>query len=392
MTLSLEALHGRVMDTDSHEQTPVTRWGETFGDRGAHFATSSAKMFEILKASSARIPGIKETDSMYVDAVDDEAIAPETVWELKGVIGPSAFDLSRRPAVMDVMGFHRELVFPMMGLAAMAVCMGGSVVEASTEEMEVADQAIDAHNEWAAAMTRSFPDRLRPTGVLRSWRTDTTPEGFAAEAAQLIKSGIKALFITPTTPPIGLSPAAPELDRFYATLTEANVSLVSHPHQPGRKAGLIAERWLRVGAVSAGAPKDPENFIGVLVGGGVFERHPTLRYGAIEYGSDWIGPLADRLDHAADPTAHFFPISQKMTLKPSEYIARNVRVSALLDDPVERWIGRHPGLESVYCYSSDYPHVEGRPYSLKGFYDRIAPLGDDVTEKFFCSNASLLLP
>ena len=83
---------------------------------------------------------------------------------------------------------------------------------------------------------------------------------------------------------------------------------------------------------------------------------------------------------------------ESLSLRPSEYLARNVRVSTLLDDPVERWIARYPQLQDCYCYSSDFPHTEGRPYSLDRFYERVAPLGDEILEKFFVTNAELLLP
>jgi len=46
----------------------------------------------------------------------------------------------------------------------------------------------------------------------------------------------------------------------------------------------------------------------------------------------------------------------------------------------------------VYCYSSDYPHSEGKPWSLQNFYKRLAPLGDSVVEKFFVTNSQLVLP
>jgi hypothetical protein len=58
----------------------------------------------------------------------------------------------------------------------------------------------------------------------------------------------------------------------------------------------------------------------------VFERHPTLRFGAIELGSHWLGPLADNLDMWIE---RVFARRTKdiLSLKPSEYLARNVRVT-----------------------------------------------------------------
>jgi hypothetical protein len=37
MTTTLTAVHGRILDLDSHLQVPISRWGEVFGDATARF-------------------------------------------------------------------------------------------------------------------------------------------------------------------------------------------------------------------------------------------------------------------------------------------------------------------------------------------------------------------
>ena len=37
MTTTLPAVHGRILDLDSHLQVPSSRWGEVFGDATARF-------------------------------------------------------------------------------------------------------------------------------------------------------------------------------------------------------------------------------------------------------------------------------------------------------------------------------------------------------------------
>ena len=65
-----------------------------------------------------------------------------------------------------------------------------------------------------------------------------------------------------------------------------------------------------------------EHFLTVMVMGGVFERHPTLRFGAIELGAHWLGPLADSLDMWA--TKVFARRMQStISMQPSEYLARD---------------------------------------------------------------------
>jgi predicted TIM-barrel fold metal-dependent hydrolase len=81
-----------------------------------------------------------------------------------------------------------------------------------------------------------------------------------------------------------------------------------------------------------------------------------------------------------------------LSLKPSEYLARNVRVTAHFFEPVELYFQRYPHLRDVICYSTDYPHKEGREHSLEHFYEQLAPLGNEAVEKFFYKNAELLFP
>jgi hypothetical protein len=127
--------------------------------------------------------------------------------------------------------------------------------------------------------------------------------------------------------------------------------------------------------------------------GGVFERHPTLRVGAIEVGAYWIGPLAERLDFFTDSARKAVWAGRKdLKLKPSEYIARQVRVTPTVFEPVDKYLQRYPGLETVYCFSTDFPHPEGNKWSMQKFYDRLAPAGDKFLEKFFITNGQLLVP
>jgi predicted TIM-barrel fold metal-dependent hydrolase len=205
--------------------------------------------------------------------------------------------------------------------------------------------------------------------------------------------GIKALLIPVGIPPAGLSPADPGLDGVYEAVAAANVPLVTHP--PGGVGFSIVE-WMRLDPDQAISHAVQENFCRLMIFGGVFERHPNLHFAAIECGASWVGPLAEHMEYRVDnqraPKQLFVEQAAKLPLKPSEYLARNVRATPYNFEPVETWLTRWPHLQDVYCYSSDYPHPEGRPHSLKTYYENVSPLGQEITEKFFYKNAELLLP
>jgi predicted TIM-barrel fold metal-dependent hydrolase len=127
-----------------------------------------------------------------------------------------------------------------------------------------------------------------------------------------------------------------------------------------------------------------------MVLGGVFERFPRLRVGLMEVGAYWVGPAARRMDLYVK----VFPgaSAAKFSMKPSEYVARNVRVSPFNFEPVDRYFQDDPNLADVFCYSTDYPHVEGTKDSMKNMLAKVEPLGEEITTKFFRTNAEWLLP
>jgi predicted TIM-barrel fold metal-dependent hydrolase len=132
-----------------------------------------------------------------------------------------------------------------------------------------------------------------------------------------------------------------------------------------------------------------EAYLSAMILGGVFERHPNLRFGVIECGAQWVGPLAERLDMWAEQFASRLSV---LSMKPSEYMVRHVRITPFVFEKVSTYFDRWPELIDIYAYSSDYPHVEGGRDSKGRFYDEISRFGDDVVNRFFYENAKTLLP
>ena len=80
----------------------------------------------------------------------------------------------------------------------------------------------------------------------------------------------------------------------------------------------------------------------VLVLSGVFERHPALRYSIAENGAWWVPDLTKRMDEkwvGAHNTRKFGDVfKQELSMKPSEYLDRNVALAASTPgvDEIER--------------------------------------------------------
>src|SRR6059058_5165496 len=104
-----------------------------------------------------------------------------------------------------------------------------------------------------------------------------------------------------------------------------------------------------------------------LLVAGVFERHPAIRLALTEQGTAWIPEELMRLDHFFMRFANAkgsqemecgLPIVERMSLKPSEYFARNVMVGSSFIRPDEVKIRHAVGLDKI-MWGSDYPHKEG---------------------------------
>src|SRR3974390_2114032 len=290
--LTLDVIKGRMMDLDSHEWVPMASIGEVFGQRGLDVLSAAPPNFRDPIAYNQGWP----IDPNHRDTL---AITPQAVWETKGGHAPGALDFNRRPEVLDAMGINRQLVFPGMATIAMIQSQGGILTQANAEEQAAGWNGIDAHNDWAASVTSKF-DRLRVVGIVPTSKPGMTAEGMAKEAARQIKTGIKAIMIDSGWPPVGLSTAHPDLDKFYATLAEANVPLVIHPPSG---VGFVSQAWMRTDPYPMATQclwMAAENMIRQMTIGGVFERHSTLRFAAIELGAQWFGPLAAAMDIMVD--------------------------------------------------------------------------------------------
>jgi predicted TIM-barrel fold metal-dependent hydrolase len=263
-------------------------------------------------------------------------------------------------------------------------------------------EGIEAHNRWAIQTTKQTKQRVRPVGILL---TDSI-DAMVRQTEQMIAAGIQALMIPANTAPGGGSPGSPALDPFWRMCAEANVPVTLHL---GTERGFLASTaWsanVDVFKPSYNSTIEfvieplscvtvhyaPENFVAAMVMGGVFERHPNLRFGIIELSATWVGPLAERLDMWAEKMfqSRFKSI---LSMRPSEYLARNVRVTPFHFEPVDMYFERFPNLADVFCYSTDYPHFEGGKDSKRVLAQRLAGHSAEVRDKFFYQNATWLLP
>lgn len=392
---------GPVMDIDSHEMIPLHMWPETFGDAAVRFTD--------LATNTGMVDNLGENSMRRDDlGADDEAVDPATVWTHKGPSAPSAIKLSRRAEVLDVMGVDRQLVYPNFALIGVMLACNPVAHKwfgydpALVDRVQLGREVIAGHNEWVLRTIREVDNnRVRPVGLILL----ESVEQMMADTQKLIDGGARALMIPGGEPPAGMSPADERLDPWWKLVSDADMAVTLHvgtefPFMASGKWSSRVPQFKRADFASLEFPVEPyfgatmnfahENFVTVLALGGVFERHPNLRFGSLEVTAQWVGPLAERLDLWEQQFHKRF--SGVLSMKPSEYINRNVRVGPFSFENVRSYFEHYPYLSDVYSFSSDFPHVEGGKDSKNKFYENIAPLGEDIVRKFFVENPGTLLP
>jgi predicted TIM-barrel fold metal-dependent hydrolase len=102
-----------------------------------------------------------------------------------------------------------------------------------------------------------------------------------------------------------------------------------------------------------------------FIGFGILERHPRLRVAFLECGAGWVPYYLHRLDEHQEVFGYS---SAELTLRPSEYFARQCTVSVEEAEPgLGAVLERYP---TSVVFASDYPHADGVfPGATKGLLD-----------------------
>src|SRR5664280_2337110 len=120
-----------------------------------------------------------------------------------------------------------------------------------------------------------------------------------------------------------------------------------------------------------------------LIFGGVFDRFPNLKVALTEQGVAWLPRGLETLDWfygrmaggSAAEAMFFGAAAQGMSMKPSEYFARNVWVGASFLRSSESALRPGFGADRI-MWGDDYPHSEGTwPFSREAL--RVAFAGED---------------
>jgi predicted TIM-barrel fold metal-dependent hydrolase len=127
-----------------------------------------------------------------------------------------------------------------------------------------------------------------------------------------------------------------------------------------------------------------------MIGSGVFERHPELKLVLTEGACSWVPAYLAQLDHgfaAQRAQAQLGDYAAHLSLTPSEYFRRNVRLGASCFTRREAEDRDAIGIGSI-MWGSDYPHPEGAwPQTRKQMVETFHGLPEDEIAQMLGGNA-----
>ena len=377
-----DPLAGQMLDADAHMYLTAEQMLETLGDLGA-----SPDNYEFFKT----YPSSEEYKERRL-------IAREKLWEVKGMAALGAVDPVERREAIDLMGMRSQLMF-------------SNVEKEMRVDSQAAREATSRYNDFVLDFARASDSKGRARAVCHMNMHD--PEWACKELDRLLKKGALAVTLPCHAPPAGVSPSHSVWDPFWARLEEARVPATLHL----ANAGLLYCRtpedlmfpnpaWgesetlrqapaMRAGGEEAISPyfmlvthMAPEIWLQTMVMGKVFERFPHLAFGIIELGASWLGPAVERMDLWSD---FMNKVGVKYDMKPSEYVRRNVRITPFWHENLPLMVERY-GLKECYCFSTDYPHLEGGKDPIGIFRKHLRKLDPSYDRMFFAENAKILFP
>lgn len=311
-----------------------------------------------------------------------QASAGENILLRRDYEALGAFRKEDRPRALDLLGFKSQLVFTTW-------CLSNFGLEESGDA-DLAYALATAQNRMMADFC-SVDRRFLASGYLPLADFDKT----RAAAEEAIGLGCKALMI-PSRCPKGHSTSHIGFDPLWAIAQAAGIPIVFH---------VGGEEKINPDYFNNGLPKvkdfhgGEENFTSVsymaiphsvmlslaaMIFDGVLDRFPRLKIGAIELGASWVPGWMKFMDAGADAFVRNEERLQKLSMKPSEFVKRQVRVTPYPHEDAG-WIIRNSG-DDVCMFSSDFPHVEGGRNPLKRFDESLQGVSSLQKDNFFANN------
>lgn len=291
---------------------------------------------------------------------------------------PVAFwDPAARAAQLATMGLDAAICFPNFGLGWERKLSGALPALLAN---------MTAWNRWCGIVAHEGGGSVHPVAHV----TLRDLDWLDAQLDALSAAGVRTAMMAPALVD-GRPLSHPDLDRAWSSFVAHGIAPVFHVADQPR---VFDDAWFT---------DDGTAFVNImesvflwtpaavamtdLIVNGVLERHADLRFGIVELSAIWVPQYLMMLDGGYDFTSKLNGrVPTPLSMRPSEYFRRHVRVSAFAYEQPAR-IERQAGDLLMAC--SDYPHSEGTATPLEDY----ARVGSEPggTTGLFAANAEFLL-
>jgi hypothetical protein len=376
-----------VIDADQHLVESRTLWSEYVdpADRDDALAIVDDEIGNAwltwrgtrLGNASVQTPG--ETDAIGERHVRAQRGEPPAV-RYDEALPRDHWDPAARVTRLRSMGIDEAMLFPNYGLLWERRLSG---------DRRALLANMRAWNRWCALVAAT--PGLHPVAHVSL----TDLDWLDTELGGLAAAGVKTAMIAPALVD-GRPLSHPELDRAWTSFVAQDIAPVFHVADQPR---VFADGWYPPDRVD-GLPVIDSVFLHTaaalactdLIVNGTLERHPDLRIGIVELSAVWVPMYLMMLDGGYDFTTRLNgSVPVPLSLRPSEYFRRQVRVSSFSYELPEHLRGQLQGAELLMA-CSDFPHSEGTATPLDD-YAATGRWGTDPERApgLFHDNAAFLL-
>jgi predicted TIM-barrel fold metal-dependent hydrolase len=294
-------------------------------------------------------------------------------------IPPSAYDPDARIKEIDRDTIWGEVMYPTFGLGFYGI-----------DDAEFKWALLRAYNDWLAEFCAAHPNRFKGIAML----ANDDPVLAVQELERAKKLGFVGVMI-PTVAGEGV-PQYHErgMDLLWEAAVANDMSVNIH-------AGTARERNKKTNLIQASGGRNPtksplkyEVFVKPMLNmifGGVFVRHPKLKFISAENEAGWATHILERADFEWQryQNVQVKDFEGRIPEKPSDYFKRNIKLTFLRDTVAIR---THDLLgEDTLMFQTDFPHgISTYPNSRAMCDAMFEGVDEKVRDKIVYHNAAQL--
>jgi predicted TIM-barrel fold metal-dependent hydrolase len=303
--------------------------------------------------------------------------------DLIGEQATGNWDSGRRLGDLEADGIVAEVIFPNTIPPFYPEHSLKAQMPGATEgDLELRWAGLRAHNRWLADFCAAA--RGRRAGIAQIMLHDV--DAAVAEIEWAANAGMHGGLLLPGAPPgSGLEPLySPVYEPIWSACAAAGLPI---NHHSGSAVPPMGDQPIEQAMFLMEVTWWAHRAFWQLVFSGVLERHPNLQFVFTEQGTAWIPETLGTLDFIFDRMGTAIgsqeyewgqPVVEKLSLRPSEYWARQCHVGSSFMRPAEAVLRHAVGVDKI-MWGSDYPHKESSfPYSREAL--RLSFAGVDPVE------------